>query len=70
MQEIEKKQWPDKFKVVNWFEGKTRKIFYGIDCRIDGVWYHMTGDDGKPEFFDTKEGANENMKATKKNHQQ
>lgn len=48
---------PSKYKVINWFDSKERKIFYGIDIKVNDEWCHLLKEANTPAFFDTKEEA-------------
>lgn len=48
---------PSKYKVINWFNSTERKIFYGIDIKVDGQWCHLLKKSNEPAFFDTEDEA-------------
>lgn len=31
----------EALKVAKWYDRKSNKILYGVDCKIKGRWYHL-----------------------------
>jgi len=50
----------DKYKIIKWYNQETREVFFGIDVRMGGEWYHVIdGNPAAPVFFSTEKEAKE-----------
>ena len=56
---------PSKYRSIRWINVKKRKIFYGIDAKVDGEWMHVK-EGLKPLFFDDQKDAVKKVKELNK----
>lgn len=54
-----------KYKIINWYNPKTRELLFGIDVQIDNIWHHLTEGRNKKCIYHTLEEAKTNIKSFK-----
>lgn len=56
---------PTRYRSIRWINVKKKKIFYGIDAKVDGEWCHVK-EGKKPMFYDERKDAIKKVKELNK----